>query len=276
MKKLYGVLGNPIEHSMSPLIHNDAFKRNGIEGDYLPFLVEGAALGKAVEGLKAIGAGGFNVTVPFKESVIPYMDALDPFAKEVGAVNTAVIKDGLITGYNTDGPGFVRSLAPLINGQFAGKRVLIIGGGGAARGIYCAMAKTGIERMDIANRTLSAASQIVADCHDGTPSSVLSLEEAEKSLAIYDIIIQTTSVGLSSLHESPISLMGIKEKTVVCDIIYNPLKTKFLREAENNGAIIQTGVDMFVQQAALAFELWTGISPDCERMRQLVLENLGG
>ncbi len=276
MKKLYGVLGNPIEHSMSPLIHNDAFKRNELEGEYLPFLVEENAIGKAVIGLKAIGAGGFNVTVPFKESVIPYMDALDPFAKEVGAVNTAVIKDGLITGYNTDGQGFVKSLAPLLDHQFAGKRVLVIGAGGAARGIYCAMAKTGVEKMDIANRTLSAAKKIVADCHNGIHSSVLSLDEAEKALGFYDIIIQTTSVGLSSLHESPISLLGIKEKTVVCDIIYNPLKTKFLCEAENNGAVIQTGVDMFVQQAALAFELWTGISPNTERMRQLVLEKLGG
>ena len=276
MKKLYGVLGNPIEHSMSPLIHNDAFKRNGVEGDYLPFLVEEDALEKAVNGLKAIGAGGFNITVPFKEKVIPYMDELDPFAKEVGAVNTAVIKDGVITGYNTDGPGFVKSLAPLIDHLFSGKKVLVIGGGGAARGIYCAMAKTEAGRVDIANRTLSAARKIVSDCHNGKPSDVLSLADAEKSLSIYDIIIQTTSVGLSSLNESPISLLGIKEKTVVCDIIYNPLKTKFLREAEDNGAIIQTGVDMFVHQAALAFELWTGISPDCERMRELVLEKLGG
>ena len=276
MKKLFGVLGNPIEHSLSPLIHNDAFNQYGIEGDYLPFLIEENAIGQAVNGLKAIGAGGFNVTVPFKESVIPYMDALDPFAKEVGAVNTAVIKNGKVTGYNTDGPGFVKSLAPLIDHEFAEKRVLIIGGGGAARGIYCAMAKTGVARMDIANRTLSAARQIVEDCHNGTPSAMLSLEEAERSVASYDIIIQTTSVGLSSLHESPISLLGIKEKTVVCDIIYNPLKTKFLREAENNGAIIQTGVEMFVHQAALAFELWTGIMPDSERMKQLVLEKLGG
>ncbi len=276
MKKLYGVLGNPIEHSMSPLIHNDAFKQNGIEGEYLPFLVEEEALKEAVNGLKAIGAGGFNITVPFKENVIPYLDELDPFAKEVGAVNTAVIKDGIIKGYNTDGPGFVKAIAPLLANQFAGRNVLIIGGGGAARGIYCAMAKTGIAQMDIANRTLSSAERIVADCHNGISSAVLSLVDAEKALANYDLIIQTTSVGLSSLHESPISLLGIKEKTVVCDIIYNPLKTAFLREAEENGAIIQTGVEMFVQQGALAFELWTGIKPDVERMKELVLEKLGG
>lgn len=276
MKKLYGVLGNPIKHSLSPLIHNDAFVHNGIDGTYLPFLIEAPYLKQAVEGMKALGAGGFNVTVPFKTDIIPYLDQLDDFAKSVGAVNTVVVKNQKLYGYNTDGPGFVKGLLDFMEGSLHDKHVLIIGAGGAARGIYFAMAGYPLARLDMANRTETSALKLIKDGSFDIQSTALSLDKAEENLANYDIVIQTTSVGLANPNESPLSLENIKRDTVVCDIIYNPLKTKFLKEAEQKGCLIQTGVDMFVNQAVLAFELWTEKSPDAERMKQLVLRNLGG
>ena len=275
MKKLFGVLGNPIEHSMSPLIHNDAFEKHSINGVYLPFCVEDNELQQAVEGLKALGAGGFNVTVPFKSRILPYIDVLDDFANEVGAVNTVVIKDGQLYGYNTDGPGFVKGLLTLTK-RVEDKNVLIIGAGGAARGIYFALAKSGVAKLDLANRTVSSAEQIVADYHGSIRSNAISLVEAERSLGQYDIIIQTTSVGLADDNASPLSLKELNQHAIVCDIIYNPLQTRILKEAKERGNQVQNGVDMFVYQGALAFELWTGILPDTNRMKQLVLQQLGG
>lgn len=275
MKKLFGVLGNPIEHSMSPLIHNDAFDKYLVDGVYLPFCVEDIELQQAVEGMKALGAGGFNVTVPFKSRIIPYIDVLDEFANEVGAVNTVVIKDGLLYGYNTDGPGFIKGLLTITN-RIDGQNVLIIGAGGAARGIYFALAKTGVAKIDLANRTHISAEQLLADYHGNINSRAISLKEAESSLGQYDIIIQTTSVGLADVHASPLSLTELNQNAVVCDIIYNPLETKILKEAKDRGNKVQNGVDMFVNQGALAFELWTGVMPDTERMKQLVLQQLGG
>ena len=275
MKKLFGVLGNPIGHSMSPLIHNDAFEKHSIDGVYLPFCVEDNGLQQAVEGLKALGAGGFNVTVPFKSRILPYIDVLDDFAKEVGAVNTVVIKEGQLHGYNTDGPGFVKGLLTLTN-QLENKKVLIIGAGGAARGIYFALAKTGVAKLDLANRTVSTAEQLLADYRGTVHSNAISLGEAEGSLGQYDIIIQTTSVGLADDNALPLSLKELNKHAIVCDIIYNPLQTRILKEAKERGNPIQNGVDMFVYQGALAFELWTGILPDTSRMKQLVLQQLGG
>ncbi len=275
MTKLFGVLGNPIKHSMSPLIHNDAFEKHSIDGIYLPFCVEDTELKQAVQGLKALGAGGFNVTVPFKSRIIPYIDVLDEFAGEVGAVNTVVNRDGRLYGYNTDGPGFVKGLLSIAE-RIAAKNVLIIGAGGAARGIYFALAKTGVAKLDLANRTVSSAEQLLSDYQGSISSSAISLKEAERSLAQYDIIIQTTSVGLAEGNVSPLSLAELSQDAIVCDIIYNPLQTKMLKEAKERGNKIQNGVDMFVNQGALAFELWTGITPDTNRMKQLVLQHLGG
>ena len=275
MKKLFGVLGNPIEHSMSPLIHNDAFEKHSIDGVYLPFCVEDTELQQAVEGLKALGSGGFNVTVPFKSRILPYIDVLDDFANEVGAVNTVVIKDGQLYGYNTDGPGFVKGLLSLTE-RIEGKNVMIIGAGGAARGIYFALAQSGVAQLDLANRTVSSAEQLLADYRGTIRSKAMSLVEAERSLGQYDIVIQTTSVGLANGNASPLSLEELNQNAIVCDIIYNPLQTRILKEAKERGNKVQNGVDMFVYQGALAFELWTGVLPDTDRMKQFVLQQLGG
>ncbi|MFZ7945474.1 MULTISPECIES: shikimate dehydrogenase [Bacillaceae] len=276
MKKLYAVLGDPIGHSMSPVMLNDLFSFYQMDAHYLPFQVKPEDLGDAVKGLRAIGVGGFNVTIPHKSAIIPFLDVVDDLAASIGAVNTVVNEDGKLIGYNTDGPGFLKSLNPYVP-SVSGQRILVIGAGGAARGIYFAMAQAKPMVIDIANRTLERAVKLIEDCPYDSSSKALSLKEASENIGEYDLIIQTTMIGMSpKISAQPLSLDKLREQSIVCDIIYNPLETQLLQDAVSKGARTQTGVDMFVYQGALAFEKWTGIFPDVERMRENVLLQLGG
>ncbi len=276
MTKLFAVIGDPIAHSMSPVMHNDLFSYYQLKAYYLPFQVKADNLEAAVKGFKSFGAGGFNVTVPHKSSIIPFLDGLDELAENIGAVNTVVNENGRLVGYNTDGPGFLKGLKA-ISSSLEGKKILIIGAGGAARAIYFTLAKEKPSAIDIANRTLDKGQKLIEDCPYPKSSMALSLNQAEGNLAEYDIIIQTTMIGMSpKTGDQPIEMTEIKKNAVVCDIIYNPLETQFLRGAKAKGAIIKNGLDMFVYQGALAFEKWTGIFPDVQRMRDIVLIKLGG
>lgn len=276
MKKLFAVLGDPIGHSMSPVMHNDLFAFYKMDAHYHPFLVKKEGLKTVVEGLKAIGIAGFNVTIPHKSEIIPLLDEVDELARSIGAVNTVVNKNGRFIGYNTDGPGFLRGLEPYIS-SLTGKKVLVIGAGGAAKAIYFTLAKNKPVVIDIANRTVQKAAELIEACPFETSSKALSLEEAEDQLGNYDLLIQTTMIGMSpKITDQPIELDHLAKNALVCDIIYNPLETLILSEAKKQGARTQTGLDMFVYQGALAFELWTGIFPDIQRMRENVLEQLGG
>jgi shikimate dehydrogenase len=276
MKKLFGVVGDPIAHSMSPAMHNDLFELYGIDASYLPFHVSKDDLESAVKGLKALGASGFNVTIPHKTEIIPYLDGIDPLAEAIGAVNTVKNEGGLFVGYNTDGPGFVKGLESHAADLFS-RSALIIGAGGAARAIYFSMAKAGFKHIDICNRTLNKAEELVSACPYKVDSKVLDYETAERNLENYQLVVQTTSIGMHPDIESvPLSTNNIAQHSFVSDIIYNPLKTKLLKEASVKGASTQNGIEMFVYQGALAFEKWTGIFPDTERMKANVLRHLGG
>ncbi|MFJ7509922.1 shikimate dehydrogenase [Peribacillus simplex] len=277
MKKIYGVMGDPIAHSMSPDIHNDAFEKENIDAVYHHFHVTKEGLNDAVKGMKALGIEGFNITIPHKTSIIPFLDEVDELALAIGAVNTVVNKNGRFIGYNTDGKGFFKSLCDEISGDIKAKKTLLIGAGGAARAIYFTLVKEGVKQVDIANRTKERAAQLVSDCPYDKVSKALSIIEAEESLSQYDLIIQTTSSGMSpELDHSPLKVDQLKTGAIVSDIIYNPLQTKLLREAGEKGAETQNGLGMFINQAALAFEIWTGIMPDTARMTDIVLNKLGG
>ncbi|WP_144549889.1 shikimate dehydrogenase [Peribacillus simplex] len=277
MKKIYGVMGDPIAHSMSPDIHNDAFEKENIEAVYHHFHVTKEGMNDAVKGMKALGIEGFNITIPHKTSIIPFLDEVDELALAIGAVNTVVNKNGRFIGYNTDGKGFFKSLCDEISGDIKAKKTLVIGAGGAARAIYFTLVKEGVKQVDIANRTKERAAQLVSDCPYDKVSKALSIIEAEESLSQYDLIIQTTSSGMSpELDHSPLKVDQLKTGTIVSDIIYNPLQTKLLREAGEKGAETQNGLGMFINQAALAFEIWTGTMPDTARMTDIVLNKLGG
>lgn len=276
MKKLFAVIGEPIAHSMSPQMHNDAFMNHSIDAHYQPLLVKKDDLKDAVKGLKAIGISGFNVTVPHKTAIMPLLDEVDSMARQIGAVNTVVNRDGKFVGYNTDGLGYLAGLSELTN-DLSNQKVLIIGAGGSARAIYYTLSKSGVTSLNICNRTVERAEELIRDCPYKTNSKALSLDEAENNLNDYDIIIQTTNVGMAKdADKLPISLSLLKKGSIVSDIIYNPFETLFLKEAKRRGAIIQNGVDMLVHQGALAFQYWTAISPDVKRMKKIVLEQLGG
>lgn len=276
MKKLFAVIGDPIAHSMSPAMHNDLFQANGIDAHYHPLHVKRENLGDAIKGLKAIGVAGFNVTVPHKEAIMEHLDELDPLAKSIGAVNTVVNMDGKFIGYNTDGSGYVRGLSEDLP-SLQDKKVLVIGAGGAARAIYFTLAKEGVAALDICNRTVSKGELIANECPFSVQSNAFGISEAEENLGLYDLVIQTTPSGMEpALLEMPLSIHNLKAGAFASDIIYNPLETRFLLESKRNGANTQNGLNMFVFQGALAFEKWTGIFPDTQRMRQIVLSQLGG
>ncbi len=277
MKKLYGVIGNPIGHSMSPAMHNDAFKTAGIDAHYQPLQIKTEDLPAAVPGMKAIGISGFNVTVPHKTAIMPLLDEVDPLAQAIGAVNTVVNVNNRFIGYNTDGAGFIRGLHEEYGKSVLDKRILLIGAGGAARAIYYTLSQQGAILVDIVNRTAEKAEQLKTRCPYPVNTSILSLQQAETTLEKYDIIIQTTSIGMSpKVDEKPLSLQRLRPDAFVSDIIYNPAKTALMKEAESHGARVQNGLKMFVYQGALAFEKWTGTLPDTERMEKIVIEKLGG
>ena len=277
MKKVYAVIGDPIAHSMSPAMQNDAFSSEKLDAEYLAFHVKPEKLGDAVKGLKALGVCGFNVTLPHKESVIPFLDEVDELARAIGAVNTVINKDGRLIGYNTDGIGYIKALEEELTGELKTKRTLIIGAGGAARAIYFTLVKEGVKQVDISNRTKERAVNLISECPYDNHSKAFTLDEAEQRLAEYDLIIQTTSIGMSpNIDDSPIDVTNIKSSAFVSDIIYNPLRTKILIEAEQKGANTQNGVGMFAYQGAIAFQIWTGIMPNTSRMKQIVLTKLGG
>lgn len=276
MKKIYGVIGDPIAHSMSPVMQNDCFQRYDINAEYLAFHVRKESLHDAVKGFKAIQLSGFNVTIPHKTTIMPFLDEIDHLAQAIGAVNTVVNDDGRFIGYNTDGSGFLEALKKEMP-SFIDKNMLLIGAGGAARAIYYTMAHAGVQSIDIANRTPEKAEYLVQNCPYPVDSTVLSIQGAEEKIAKYDLIVQTTSIGMHPNEDrSPICLDGIKKDVFVSDIIYTPLETKLLQDAKQKGARTQNGVPMFAYQGALAFEKWTGVLPDTERMQSIVLKQLGG
>lgn len=275
MKKLYGVIGCPIQQTMSPLIHNDAFLHLGMDAYYHAFHVEPKDLETAVKGMKALGVSGFNVTIPHKEAIIPMLDEVDEHALKIGAVNTVVHKNGILKGYNTDGPGYVQALKRVTTTN--DKRMLIIGAGGAARAIIYSLVQEPGVTADILNRTPGKAISLIEEFSFHNRCRAVTMEEAVRSLPTYDVVVQTTSVGMHPLvEETPISLSSLKKNAVVSDIIYNPLETKLLKEARLKGAVVQNGVQMFAYQAALAFQHWTGNVPDVDRMETLVTKRLGG
>lgn len=277
MIKLYGVIGDPIVQSMSPVMHNQEFNKLGIDAHYQPFHILDKDLQDAIKGMKAIGVEGFNVTSPHKTTIMPFLDDIDPLAKAIGAVNTVVRIDNEYHGYNTDGLGYIKALQADWKEDFTNDRALIIGAGGAAKAIFYTLLSKGMKNIDIANRSIHNASQLIIDCPFEGNSHAISLKEAEEKINRYQLIIQTTSIGMyPNIMESPLSLENLHEEAFVSDIIYNPFETALLKAAKEKGTKTQNGLGMFVYQGALAFEKWTGQTPDVNRMTEIVRKQLGG
>lgn len=274
---IYGVIGYPISHSMSPLMHNTEFQAFGMESYYTAFSVHPDELKNAIDGIRALNIKGINVTIPHKVAVIDWLDEVDEEARLIGAVNTIINKNGRLIGSNTDGQGYLRSLLSVVNSSLTEKNMLVIGAGGAARAIVTSLARHGVKNIEITNRTMSKAEHLVQHIKPYVSARSLTLNEAEERLSDYEIVINTTAVGMSpNVTQIPIRVDNLRKGTIVSDLIYNPLTTLFLKKAEEKGAITDNGVGMFVHQGALAFKKWTGIDPNIERMTKTVLNKLGG
>jgi len=275
--RLCGIIGDPIEHTMSPVMHNAAFKKLGLDYVYVPFRVKQEELGGAIEGMKALNITGLNVTIPHKVAVIQFLDELDYLADKIGAINTVVNDGGVLKGYNTDATGFLQSL--LDRGiEPEGKRVVVLGAGGASRAISFILAERG-SSLVILNRTLDKA-KICADRISEVSqreATALKLDKENLAAAISeaDILINTTSVGMSpNVNETPVASDLLRPDLVIFDIVYNPIKTRLYREAEVAGAVTISGLDMLVWQGALAFEKWTGLKAPVEIMKEKVIKVL--
>ncbi|MDD2777386.1 MAG: shikimate dehydrogenase [Methanocellales archaeon] len=256
MKKIYGVIGDPIEQSLSPIMHNAAFRKLGINGVYYAFRVSLENMTSAILGAKALDFGGLNVTIPLKERALDVVGA-DPIAKKIGAVNTIDFKDKII-GYNTDGIGAKRALEKH-NIDVSDKSVLILGSGGAARAIAFQFAQDGATLV-IANRTVSRAvglAQEVRAMGEGDAIGI-GLESLPLLIKKADILVNSTSVGmLPHTDKTLVTSDQMHSDLVVFDVVYNPIETRLLREAKKAGAITIDGVDMLVHQGAESFKIWT-------------------
>lgn len=264
--KLYGLIGSPIDHSFSPSMHNTAFEEKGIDGCYLAFDTNKDTLVEVVEGLKSLGAVGWNVTMPLKTEIVKLCDELSPEAKMISAVNTVVNKDGKLKGYSTDGIGFFRNAKE--NGfDPKNKKIILIGAGGAARSIAAQAVLEDIKELSIFNRTLEKAEQLEKDIKDeaekrGVKLKVTALEDQEtlkKDIAEADLIINATSVGMNpDSTEIIFDPDYLNKNNIVADIVYTPNDTKLGVEAKKRGCKTLDGLGMVLWQGAYSFKYWTG------------------
>ncbi len=269
--KIYGLIGNPVAHSISPAIHNTAFAEKGLNWVYIPFKTENITT--TFSGLKKIDIQGCSVTIPHKQSIMELLDEIDPLARRIGAVNTVVNRNGKFWGYNTDCTAALIALKEAIgkgNLSLKGETILVIGAGGASRAIAFGLHKEDANVI-IANRTYEKAEMLGRDIG----CKYCKMHELD-NLKI-DILVNATSVGMyPNINEMPVPANVLKPSTVVFDIVYNPLETRLLLEAKNRGCITVDGLAMFINQAAAQFELWTGQKAPKELMAEVALNLLQG
>ena len=262
---LYALIGNPVAHSLSPLMHNQAFAATGRNAVYLALRVTDP--GPALTGIRALNFKGLSVTLPHKVAVMEYLDEIDEIAAKIGAVNTVVNDNGKLTGYNTDCPGAVEALRTRTS--IDGKSVALIGAGGAARAVGFGLVAAG-GRVTVLNRSRPNGEQLAADLQ----ADFLPLSEWKPEP--YEILINTTPVGMHpDTDANPIPKKELSKDMVVMDIVYNPLKTRLLKAAQAHGCLTVNGAAMFVFQGAQQFELWTGQKAPVDIMHRVVLEALG-
>ena len=276
--KIFCIIGHPVEHSMSPTMWNPALQELGLEYAYVAFDVHPDGLEKAINGMRALGIKGMNVTIPHKENVIQYLDEIDPIAQKMGAVNTIKNDDGVLKARNTDAGGAKKSLIDA-GCEISGKNILFLGSGGVARSVAYVLSEEAnkIVLTDIVEKTaLTVAKEIKrnmgADIEGKLSSDVILKKEIQKT----DILINATPLGMHpKVDASPISKELLHEDLFVFDVIYNPLITKIMKDAAEIGCKTLGGLDMLVNQGVLAFEWWTGKSPNASLMKSKVIDFLG-
>jgi shikimate dehydrogenase len=274
-----GVIGDPIEHSLSPAMHNAAFEHLKLDYVFLAFKVTTAEVENAMRGMRGLGIHGLNVTMPHKNAVIAYLDEVDSTAKFLGSVNTILNDNGKLLGFSTDGIGALNALRE--NGvNLSGKKVLLLGGGGAAKAIAFALAKE-VNELSILNRT-PEKTKALTDALSGkfgkkVTAGSLAPSTIQENLQDADVLINATSVGMHpNVEQSLVAPQWLKPDLTVMDIVYNPIETKLAKDAKVVGAKVVNGVEMLIFQGAASFEIWTGCSAPVEVMRKTAINKLAG
>jgi len=275
--KVIGIIGKNIENSLSPLFHNQIILKHSLNFCYLPFQVAETNLGKAIQGIKTLNIRGVNITFPYKEKVIKFLDEVKESARRIGAVNTIINNKGILTGYNTDVIGFKKSLQE--DGKFTikGEKAVILGAGGAARAVVYALLEEGIEEIYIFNRTPEKAEKIKQDLSPFFPGSNINIFPLEKE-RLKDkteethLLVNATSLGMPpKIDNTPLPDEKLfHSNLLVYDLIYHPAKTLFLRQAEKAGAKIVNGLPMLVYQGIESFYLWTGFKPEGKEVLEII------
>jgi shikimate dehydrogenase len=278
--KLIGLLGNPLKQTFSPQMHNKTFQKLNLNYFYFPIEVGNDKLKEVITGIRNMNFVGFNVTKPNKITILDYLDELDVLAEKIGAVNTVVIKDGKLKGYNTDGEGFVRSLLEKTNIDLSKNTFFIFGAGGASRAISFTLAFEGAKKLFIINRSNEASLSLVNDINSKIGECAEFIDFEEKTITHYleksNILVNASGVGMYPyVEKTPVNKEYLNKNLFVCDITYNPPKTKLLFEAKENGCKTMNGIEMVVYQGAKAFSLWTGLAEPVEMMRDIIYKIIG-
>lgn len=273
--KLYGIIGHPVSHSLSPIMQNAALRAAGFDGVYLPFHVLPEQLPQAVEGLKALQVSGFNVTIPHKTVIMPLLDKLAPSACQAGAVNTVVNHNGCLIGHNTDGDGLVTSLRTDLDFDPMGKSIVLIGAGGAARGALAALCRHGAATVTILNRTRETAVKLVNDLQPLFESTKLQAaalnDDNSVALTNADLLINSSSVGMNGERIDGIDLDLLPNNACVYDMIYNPVVTPLIEFVRIRNLRVANGLGMLIAQGELAFKHWHGVDVPDGIMRESLI-----
>ena len=275
--RICGVIGDPIEHTLSPIMHNAAFNALKLDYSFIAFKVKPAELENAANGMRALNIRGLNVTMPHKSAILKFLDRVDLSAQIINSVNTVLNKESKLFGFNTDGVGALKALRE--NGvELKGRKVLLLGAGGAARAIAYSMAKE-TDELAVLNRTLKPAQDLAKLLEKLANKKIfagsLSPKEIQQNLQDSDILINATSIGMKpKAEESVVAPKLLRPNLAVMDIVYNPIETKLVKEAQAVGAKVVSGVEMLIYQGAASFEIWTGKPAPVEVMRQAALKHL--
>lgn len=265
------LIGHPVSQSKSPLIHQYWMEQYGVEGHYDLIDTPDGALEETIQRLIAQGYNGFNITVPYKEKIIPFCDVIDDTAKKIGAVNTVQIIDKKLHGYNTDAYGFIQNLknsAPSM--VIRDKVALVLGAGGAARAVIYGLINEGVEKIYLTNRTIEKAEKLQNDF--GNKIEILNWSDRESKNQEIILLVNTTSLGMIEKPSLEFNIDHLNDKIIVSDIVYNPLETDLLKGTKERGCLIVIGIGMLLHQAVPAFELWSGIKPEVTKgLEALVL-----
>lgn len=258
--KIYGLLGYPVKHSLSPLIHNAAFKTKGIDACYLCFETKPEDIKQAIDGIRALNIQGVNLTIPHKEIAVPYLDEIDKDAEIIGAINTIVRRKNRLIGYNTDAEGFIKALKKDLKLDLKRKSVFLFGAGGAGKAVAISLAKYGAKQIFVVEKNKKKAKSLLESIKRNFPHTQIELTHSHNQEAIKKahLLVNATPIGMNPNDNLIVNPVYFSSRLNIFDIVYNTAETKLLRVARKKGLKAINGLGMLIYQAALSFELWTG------------------